>query len=330
MRKLSLIVMAALCACGGYFAGGIGKREAQHAAVSVCVATKAKGGALSVDVGLCLEQLIAKRRVDISKEACGLVLACTRANGDVVKDACAALAEVGVAIDKIDTCNCRVNLSSRASSDEAAELAVRSYARALKMIVEGDEVYNRIIGRSYYENDNIQLQNLRYIKLIHRNYEGQTQVGELIVNEAIEADIIDIFTEFYLSGYQVYSMFLIDNFWTGDGDSSDFASIDVNNTSAFCYRTVTGSSTNLSNHAYGLAIDLNPLENPYVRFDGDGYGSSAHANAQAYNNNRSSAEMPHVIDHEDLAFQLFAQHGSTWGGDWNNPKDYQHFQKELG
>ena len=198
------------------------------------------------------------------------------------------------------------------------------------MIVEGDEVYNRIIGRSYYENDNIQLQNLRYIKLIHRNYEGQTQVGELIVNEAIEADVIDIFTEFYLSGYQVYSMFLIDNFWAGDGDSSDFASIDVNNTSAFCYRTVTGSSTNLSNHAYGLAIDLNPLENPYVRFDGDGYGSSAHANAQAYNNNRSSAEMPHVIDHEDLAFQLFAQHGFTWGGDWNNPKDYQHFQKELG
>ena len=112
------------------------------------------------------------------------------------------------------------------------------------MIVEGDEVYNRIIGRSYYENDNIQLQNLRYIKLIHRNYEGQTQVGELIVNEAIEADVIDIFTEFYLSGYQVYSMFLIDNFWMGDGDSSDYASIDVNNTSAFCYRTVTGSSTN--------------------------------------------------------------------------------------
>ena len=156
MRKLSLIVMAVLCACGGYFAGGIGKREAQHAAVSVCVATKAKGGALSVDVGLCLEQLIAKRRVDISKEACGLVLACTRANGDVVKDACAALAEVGVAIDKIDTCNCRVNLSSRASSDEAAELAVRSYARALKMIVEGDE--NRIDSKNL---DEIHLRSLK-------------------------------------------------------------------------------------------------------------------------------------------------------------------------
>ena len=109
----------------------------------------------------------------------------------------------------------------------------------------------------------------------------------------------------------------------------DFASIDVDNTSAFCYRTVTGSSTNLSNHAYGLAIDLNPLENPYVRYDGDGYGVCAHDNAQAYVNNRSSASMPHVIDHEDLAYQIFADHGFTWGGDWNNPKDYQHFQKEL-
>ena len=197
------------------------------------------------------------------------------------------------------------------------------------MIVEGDEIFNRIIDRSFRYNDNIALSDLRYIKLLHRNYEGQTQVGELIVNAAIEADVIDIFTQFYLNGYQIYSMYLIDNFWAGDGDSSDFASIDVNNTSAFCYRTVTGSS-NLSNHAYGLAIDLNPLENPYVRIGDDGYGTSAHANAQAYNNNRSSAEMPHVIDHEDLAYQLFSQHGFTWGGDWSNPKDYQHFQKEFG
>ena len=197
------------------------------------------------------------------------------------------------------------------------------------MIVEGDEIFNRIIDRSFRYNDNIQLEELRYIKLIHWNYDGQTQVGELIVNAAIEADIIDIFMQFYMSGYQVKSMRLIDDFWQGDGDSSDFESIDNNNTSAFCYRNVTGSS-NLSNHAYGLAIDLNPLENPYVRIDGDGYGTSAHANAQAFNNNRSSAEMPHVIDHEDLAYQLFIQHGFTWGGDWNNPKDYQHFQKEFG
>ena len=197
------------------------------------------------------------------------------------------------------------------------------------MIVEGDEIFNRIIDRSFRYNDNIALSDLRYIKLLHRNYEGQTQVGELIVNAAIEADIIDIFMQFYLNGYQIYSMYLIDNFWAGDGDSSDFASIDVNNTSAFCYRTVTGSS-NLSNHAYGLAIDLNPLENPYVRIGEDGYGTSAHANAQAYNNNRSSAEMPHVIDHEDLAYQLFSQYGFTWGGDWSDPKDYQHFQKEFG
>ena len=197
------------------------------------------------------------------------------------------------------------------------------------IIVEGDEIFNRIIDRSFRYNDNISLSDLRYIKLLHRNYGGQTQVGELIVNAAIESDIIDIFMQFYMNGYQIYSMHLIDDFWAGDGESSDYASIDVDNTSAFCYRTVTGSS-NLSNHAYGLAIDLNPLENPYVRIDGDGYGTSAHANAQAYNNNRSSAEMPHVIDHEDLAYQLFSQHGFTWGGDWSNPKDYQHFQKEFG
>lgn len=198
------------------------------------------------------------------------------------------------------------------------------------VIVEGDAIFERIIGKSFQYNDNIGLSDLRYIKLIHRNFNAQTQVGELIVNAAIEADILDIFLELYRNGYQINSMYLIDNFWTGEGESSDFASIEMDNTSAFCYRTVTGSSGNLSNHAYGLAIDLNPLENPYVRLDGNGYGSSEHEGSQAYIYDRDSAVMAHVIDYNDLAYQLFTAHGFTWGGDWSNPKDYQHFQKEFG
>ncbi|MDO4804553.1 MAG: M15 family metallopeptidase [Lachnospiraceae bacterium] len=196
-------------------------------------------------------------------------------------------------------------------------------------IVEGDPIFARIIDRSFRYNEKIFLEDLRYIKLLHRNFEGRTQVGELIVNAAIEWDILDIFTLLYLNGYEINSMYLIDNFWAGDGDSSDFASIEMDNTSAFCYRTVTGSSGNLSNHAYGLAIDLNPLENPYVRVDGSGYATSSHSGSEPYCNNRSSALMPHVIDYDDLAYQLFTEHGFAWGGDWGDPKDYQHFQKEL-
>lgn len=195
-------------------------------------------------------------------------------------------------------------------------------------IIEGDEVYNRIIGKSYVENDNIPLENLRYLKLLHRNYDSQPQVGELIVNVAIAEDVIDIFTELYRQNYQVCSMHLIDDYWVGDGEKSDTASIDRDNTSAFCYRFVTGSSSTLSNHAYGCAIDLNPMENPYVKVQSDGSMTTYHENAQGYVYNRTS-ETPHVIDENDLAYQLFTAHGFNWGGSWGNPIDYQHFEKPL-
>lgn len=195
-------------------------------------------------------------------------------------------------------------------------------------IVPGDEVYDRIIDKSYRPNEDIALEELRYIKLIHRNFDGKPQVGELIVNAAISKDIIEIFTELYLKNYQVCSMHLVDDYWTGDGESSDANSIDHDNTSAFCYRFSTGSGSNLSNHAYGCAIDLNPRENPYVKVHEDGSRTTYHDNAQEYKDNRSSAT-PHVIDENDLAYQLFTEHGFEWGGHWQNPIDYQHFQKPL-
>ena len=76
--------------------------------------------------------------------------------------------------------------------------------------------------------------------------------------------------------------------------------------------------------ALGLAIDLNPQQNPYVTFP-DGTPHWSHENASAYVDR--SAGLPHMIDHNDLAYQLFTAHGFTWGGDQDSPKDYQLFEK---
>jgi hypothetical protein len=194
-------------------------------------------------------------------------------------------------------------------------------------IAEGDAVYQRINQKSYRKNDNIGLSDLRYLKVIFRDFNNQIQVGEIIVNAKLSDDFLSIFQELYQKDYQIRQMHLVDNYWTGEGESTDTASIEDDNTSAFNYRTATGSS-NLSNHAYGCAIDLNPLENPYVVFRDDGSGKVYHAASEAYIYNRSS-DTPHVITHDDFAFQLFQQHGFSWGGDWNNPKDYQHFEKKV-
>lgn len=187
-----------------------------------------------------------------------------------------------------------------------------------------DDVYERINGKSYRENNNIGLDDLRYLKMLHYNFKHQIQMGEMIVNVAVAEDVMNIFRELFEAEYEVQSMFLIDNYWTGDGDTSDSASIEVNNTSAFCYRAVTGGS-NLSNHAYGRAIDLNPQQNPYVSYR-SGSPSWSHENANAYIDR--STGLPHVITHDDLAYQVFAKYGFSWGGDWNTIKDYQHFEKE--
>lgn len=192
-------------------------------------------------------------------------------------------------------------------------------------IQEGDAVFNRINGRSYYPNENIGLDQLRYLKVLHYNFNHQIQVGEIIVNAAIAEDVLNVFKELFAIEYEVEKMQLIDDYWTGDGGSSDTNSIEYNNTSAFCYRTVTGGG-NLSNHAYGRAIDINPQQNPYVWYEGDELRWS-HSNASPYIDRYSGN--PHVIVENDACYNIFTKYGFSWGGLWGNPIDYQHFEKKF-
>lgn len=190
-------------------------------------------------------------------------------------------------------------------------------------IEEGDNLHERINGKSYRANENVPLSSLRYLKLPHYNFDGNIQVGELIVSSEIQSDIFNIFKELFEAKYQIQSMYLIDNYWTGDADTSDSASIDANNSSAFCYREITGGGS-LSNHAYGKAIDINPQQNPYISYS-SGSPRWWHSNADSYIDRTTG--LPHVITHDDLAFKVFTKYGFRWGGDWNSLKDYQHFDK---
>ena len=200
----------------------------------------------------------------------------------------------------------------------------------IREIVPGDGIFERINGKSYYENENVALSDLRYLMVPHYNFEGKIQVGEIIVNTRLAEEFIEIFKEFFSIQYQIRSMYLVDNYWqeSGDPDDADTASIDADNTSAFSYRVITYGTT-LSRHAYGCAIDLNPLENPYATISGDGSFYTIHEESRQYLYNRSS-EMPHVITHEDPAYRIFViEHGFTWGGDWESVVDYQHFEKMV-
>lgn len=183
-----------------------------------------------------------------------------------------------------------------------------------------NEVFKRISGISYPVDCTVPLDELRYVGLMYVDFNGETQKGELICNKALAQDMVEIFFELFSNNYQLESVKLVDEY---GGD--DTTSMLANNTSCFNYRVVEGT-TRLSNHAYGRAIDINPFYNPYITYNKDGTTNVSPAGSEAYADR--SVSFPYKIDENDLAYKLFKEHGFKWGGDWNNSKDYQHFEKK--
>lgn len=182
-----------------------------------------------------------------------------------------------------------------------------------------DEIFTRIYGYSYVENETIGISELSYLKMLYYGFDGNTYVGEMIVNQKIEAEVLSIFKTLYENCYPIEKMVLIDEY-----QADDEASMQDNNTSAFNYRTIAGS-TKLSNHSYGMAIDLNPKYNPYVKKNSDGTIFCQPATGMEYADR--SQGFDYKIDENDLAYRLFTEAGFTWGGSFQNVKDYQHFEK---
>ncbi len=180
----------------------------------------------------------------------------------------------------------------------------------------------RITGMSYPADDpavQVSYDDLRYISLRHVDFAGQEHTGELIVNAKLAAEVMKIFYALYQARYPLASVRLVDDYGEPGDDNLSMA---ANNTSAFNYRRVTGTTT-LSRHSLGAAVDINPLFNPYLHS-----GLVSPASAGPYVDR--SREFPGKIDHEDLCYRLFHQAGWSWGGDWSGDKDYQHFSKSIG
>lgn len=211
-------------------------------------------------------------------------------------------------------------VTDESSSEQAETDTANDVTRSFYYEPLSEDIIQKITGISYVENDNIALEELRYMHILHYNFDGEVTEGELICNETIAQDLLEIFYELYLAEYRIEKVKLIDEY---NGD--DMASMKDNNTSCFNYRVVDGT-TKLSKHAYGLAVDINPFYNPYVVFQSDGSTYISPEGSEPYTDRE--ADFPYKINENDLCYQLFTEHGFTWGGSWNSCKDYQHFQKK--
>lgn len=184
------------------------------------------------------------------------------------------------------------------------------------------DMIKRIRGCSYPADDTncqISLDDLRYVSVLYYNFDDKEKHGELICNKEIAQDLVEIFYELYIAQYPIEKIRLVDEY-----NADDELSMADNNTSCFNYRVVAGT-TKLSNHSYGLAIDINPFFNPYVTFpNGEPHASPA---GSEYYIDRNK-DFAYKITTDDLAYKLFTEHGFTWGGNWKSSKDYQHFEKK--
>jgi len=202
--------------------------------------------------------------------------------------------------------------NSNVLEDESKEETVETF----KSVSITDDIFQRINGKSWKDNTKIQLEDLRYVTVTYWGFDDKTHIGELIVHKSVEEEIIDIFKELYEVKVPIEKIKLIDDY---DGD--DNLSMEDNNTSAFNFRVVEGTDK-ISKHSYGIAIDINPVQNPYIRKD-----TVSPKKGTEYVD-RSNVRIGMIVK-DDLTYKAFVSRGWIWGGEWNSVKDYQHFEKSI-
>jgi hypothetical protein len=170
----------------------------------------------------------------------------------------------------------------------------------------------RMTGVSWKPGCPVPLRDLRVLTLSHWDFAGRSRTGRLIVHREAARDLVRVFRELHAARFPIRRMWLVDAY-----GGSDFRSIEGGNTSAFNCRFVDGT-TRWSNHAYGTAIDVNPIENPYVSG-----GRTSHRASAPYRDR--SRRRPGMAYEGGALVRAFDRIGWGWGGRWASVKDYQHF-----
>jgi hypothetical protein len=182
-----------------------------------------------------------------------------------------------------------------------------------------DAVWQRMQGRSWHPDlPCAPRDGLALVFAPYRDYGGTPRQGVLMVARAEAAKVASVFQEIFASGrFRIASMRLIDDY-----DGSDDASMAADNTSGFNCRRVDGSG-GLSKHARGLAVDINPIENPYWTPQGTDPPAGRAFDSPA----KRRADVTGLIHPGDVVTRAFARIGWSWGGAFKTIKDYQHFAK---
>lgn len=171
------------------------------------------------------------------------------------------------------------------------------------------------LGKTWHPGCPVTPAQLRRVTLTHLGFDNRPHRGVLIVHQELVPQVISVFEGLYRLGFPIEKMRPAAHYRGGD----DELSMEDDNTSGFNCRRIPGSGT-WAQHAYGRAIDVNPLLNPSVD-----HGRFEPHNARVYLD-RHRIE-PGLLHAGDAAVRVFTDAGWRWGGNWKSPVDYQHFER---
>jgi D-alanyl-D-alanine carboxypeptidase len=173
------------------------------------------------------------------------------------------------------------------------------------------------MGATWKPGCPVGLADLRYVTVSFRGFDGRPHTGELVVHRRVAAGVVSVFARLYRARFPIEEMRLVTT-----ADLEAHPTGDGNNTAAFTCRPAR-KQTRWSAHAYGLAVDLDPFQNPYRRGD-----LVLPELASAYLDR--SRVRPGMIRQGDVVTSAFAAIGWTWGGTWRSPRDLMHFSATGG
>jgi hypothetical protein len=180
----------------------------------------------------------------------------------------------------------------------------------------GIDLRERLERRNWHPGCPVPIGDLRLVKVSYWNFRGDVHHGPLVVHEDVANDVLWVFRQLFDARFPIHRVGLPPRY--RPPKPRDWHST-RNLSSSFNCRPATGNPGSLSHHSYGWAIDINPLQNPYVRSD----GSVLRAAAEPFTD-RSLHKLG-MIHAGDVVVRSFAAIGWGWGGNWVILKDYMHF-----
>lgn len=176
-----------------------------------------------------------------------------------------------------------------------------------------EPVTRQVVWASWRDECPLHFEELSLLTLTYWNFDGDVAQGQLAINNAVAAEIVTAFEGLFEIGFPIERIELVDEY---GGD--DKAAMRANVTSGFNCRFVDGTDR-WSNHAFGLAVDINPLINPWAR-----EGNVLPLEGEPYTDR--ALTLPGMINIGDTPIEIFADVGWTWGGVWQSA-DYMHFSR---